>query len=116
MSFKCLRCGKVLYSKSHLERHESRCRGFGLQCPLCLSIYPSFQAFRVHVRGHGDLWNRFPICNRRFKLTIAHYSGMKDDDHKMLWALTVGPRVRGRTREPRTVRGLLRSIDTGMGM
>jgi hypothetical protein len=41
---------------------------------------------------------------------------MKDDDHKMLWALTVGPRVRGRTREPRTVRGLLRSIDTGMGM
>jgi uncharacterized C2H2 Zn-finger protein len=106
--YKCSRCGKTFYSKSNLEAHESRCRGFGVRCPICLNVYPSFQALRLHVRkSHGDLWSRCPICGRGFKLTLAHYSRVKDDDHRILWILTVSPRVRSRRREPRTIRGIM---------
>jgi DNA-directed RNA polymerase subunit RPC12/RpoP len=106
--YKCSGCGKTLYSRSHLESHKSRCRGLGFKCPLCLNVYPSFQALRLHVRkSHGDLWNRCPICNRKFKLTLAHYIRVKDDDHRILWMLTVSPRVRSRKREPRTIRGIM---------
>lgn len=102
---KCLKCGKTFIQRSHLVSHASKCRGVGVQCPICGNVYPSIQALRLHVRrGHGDLWSRCPICNREYKLPIVHYSKMGDEKHRALWIVTTTGRKR--TREPSSIRKL----------
>jgi len=95
-----------MYAPSHFKAHASRCSGSGIQCPICLNVYPSFIALRVHVsRSHTDLWRRCPICRREFRSAVAHYSKKSDDGHKTLWILTTPQR--GRVKESPSIRRIV---------
>jgi hypothetical protein len=72
----------------------------GFKCPLCLNVYQSIQALRLHVRrSHGDLWKKCPICNKELKCSIVHYRRIKDDRHRELWILTVSKSSEGSIRK-----------------
>jgi len=80
-----------------------------VQCPLCLNIYPSMLALRIHVlKSHGDIWSRCPICGRTFKHAVVHYSKMMDDEHRTLWVLTAASKGRRGVKEPSSIRGIVK--------
>jgi hypothetical protein len=101
----CGKCGKKLYYPSHYESHIKKCNGGGFECPLCLNIFPTIHALRLHVRfSHGHIWSRCPICRKEYKSAAVHYSKKKDEEHKMLWVLTTANKGNGRVKEPSSVR------------
>jgi uncharacterized C2H2 Zn-finger protein len=105
----CGKCGKKLYYPSHYEKHVERCRGIGIECPLCGNMYPTLFALRLHAqKSHGEIWSRCPICRETFKSATVHYSRKKDEGHKALWVLTAASRGRRRVKEPSSIRRLAR--------